>query len=173
MPQFFMVTVTDNFLNLYDYNKLWQVIDDRNFPWIKTPIVPEELSNKGSNNMQMVHYFYENCAPSSQAIDELLPLFQMINPLALIRVKANLTFPTKESIESGYHIDCIHHDEKSYLRAGILYMNTCNGYTKFEDGTVVDSVANRFVSFPNAMKHTGATCTDAPYRIVLNVNYIV
>ena len=53
----------------------------------------------------------------------------------------------------------------------ILYMNTNNGFTKFEDGTVIESVANRFVTFPNHTEHTGTTTSDSDYRLVINFNY--
>ena len=51
-------------------------------------------------------------------------------------------------------------------------MNTNNGYTRFEDGTKVESVANRMVTFPNQMMHTGTTTTDSEYRLVINLNYV-
>ena len=51
-------------------------------------------------------------------------------------------------------------------------MNTNNGYTKFEDGTKVESVANRLVTFPASMMHTGTSCTDKKIRIVINFNYM-
>jgi hypothetical protein len=54
----------------------------------------------------------------------------------------------------------------------IYYANTCDGYTEFEDGTIVESVQNRFVAFPSRMKHTGTTCTNAKSRVVINFNYI-
>ena len=53
----------------------------------------------------------------------------------------------------------------------IFYINTNNGYTKFEDGTIVESVANRMLSFPANMKHCGTSCTDERRRIVINFNY--
>jgi hypothetical protein len=55
---------------------------------------------------------------------------------------------------------------------GILYLNDNNGYTVFEDGTRVQSAANRFVEFDASLRHTGASCTDAPYRLVLNLNWL-
>ena len=58
------------------------------------------------------------------------------------------------------------------MRTGVLYMNTCNGYTAFENDTQVQSVANRFVSFPAYMRHTGTTTTDEKVRVVVNFNYI-
>ena len=50
-------------------------------------------------------------------------------------------------------------------------MNTNNGYTKFEDGSIVESVANRIVTFPANMKHLGTSCTDEKTRVVINFNY--
>ena len=55
---------------------------------------------------------------------------------------------------------------------GILYINTCNGYTKFENGKKVKSVENTYVEFDSTLKHTGTTCTDTDRRLVLNINYI-
>ena len=54
----------------------------------------------------------------------------------------------------------------------IFYLNTNNGYTYFEDGSKVKSIANRFVIFPCYMSHGGASCTDNDNRVVLNINYI-
>ena len=57
------------------------------------------------------------------------------------------------------------------LTTSIFYVNTNNGYTKFEDGTKVESVANRMVIFPSNMKHIGTSCTDEKTRVVINFNY--
>ena len=54
----------------------------------------------------------------------------------------------------------------------IFYLNTNNGYTLFEDGQRVASVANRIVIFDAALRHTGASCTDADHRLVLNLNFV-
>jgi hypothetical protein len=54
----------------------------------------------------------------------------------------------------------------------ILYMNTNNGYTEFEDGMKVESVANRIVSFPEETKHRGTSCTDEKIRMVINFNFL-
>ena len=72
-----------------------------------------------------------------------------------------------------FHIDLsfMDHGRMSEWRTGILYLNTNNGYTLFEDGTKIESVANRFISFPSAMSHKGTTCSDENKRIILNFNY--
>ena len=53
----------------------------------------------------------------------------------------------------------------------IFYVNTNNGYTEFEDGTKIESVANRMVTFPTNLKHRGTSCTDEKIRVVINFNY--
>jgi len=73
-----------------------------------------------------------------------------------------------------FHSDLNHdfeEDVASHWTTAILYMNTNNGYTKFEDGTKVESVANRMITFPANMKHSGTSCTDEKTRVVINFNY--
>ena len=45
--------------------------------------------------------------------------------------------------------DNILHEKIKYWTTSILYMNTNNGYTIFENGDKVESVENRLVTFPN------------------------
>ena len=102
----------------------------------------------------------------------LIPTLRKMNPVALIRIKANLSLSTKEVEEGGMHIDVEDEDTPDCVRTSILYMNTNDGYTLFEDGTKVESVMNRLITFPHTMKHAGTTCTNAPFRMVINFNYI-
>ena len=62
-------------------------------------------------------------------------------------------------------------DRKNGMTTSILYMNTNNGGTKFEDGTFVNSVSNRMVTFDCSIKHAPVSCTDVDRRIVVNINY--
>ena len=55
----------------------------------------------------------------------------------------------------------------------IYYLNTNNGYTLFEDGSKIESVANRLVLFDANIKHAGTSCTDALYRAVINFNFLL
>ena len=77
------------------------------------------------------------------------------------------------SLETGSNGDI---NEKRMLEStpmtAILYINTNDGYTVFEDGTKIDSVANRICIFPYYLKHSGTTCTNANRRIALNINYV-
>ena len=42
---------------------------------------------------------------------------------------------------------------------------------KIVAGTKVESIANRMITFPSNMKHTGTSCTDEKIRVVINFNY--
>ena len=50
-------------------------------------------------------------------------------------------------------------------------LNTCNGYTKLEDGTKVFSVENRALFFDSYTPHCSTSCTDKLYRSNININY--
>ena len=71
----------------------------------------------------------------------------------------------------NYHIDQGNCNDIPWKTA-ILYMNTNDGYTEFESGEIVESVANRVVIFSGTKMHRGTTCTDAKRRVVMNINYI-
>ena len=90
----------------------------------------------------------------------------------MIKCKANLVMGTDRLVEHGMHIDVLDAEDRPYIKTSILYMNTCDGYTAFEDGTKVESVANRFVTFPNGLRHTGTSTTNASFRMVINFNYV-
>ncbi len=76
-------------------------------------------------------------------------------------------------VENSFHYDVsdfIPEQAKNWITS-ILYINTNNGYTRFETGEVVESVENRLVTFPANLKHTGTSCTDEKVRVVVNFNY--
>ena len=122
------------------------------------------------SQQQFTHHFYTNQSPNSDYFNLLKPLLDKINPLSLIRIKANLQLRDNDIKESGMHIDVniISQEQKT----GIFYMNTNNGKTVFEDGKTIDSVENRMVIFPSSLRHNGTTHTDTLYRCVINFNWI-
>ena len=66
----------------------------------------------------------------------------------------------------GLHIDY------PYLhKIAVLYINSCDGYTKFEDGTKIDSIANRMLIFDGDTMHTSSTTTNEIARCNINFNY--
>ena len=80
-------------------------------------------------------------------------------------------FRDKCFLEHPLHLDW--YNSPDNLLTSILYYNTNNGYTRCEDGTKIDSVANRLITFSNNIKHGGAVNTcDAIHRCVMNINWI-
>ena len=100
----------------------------------------------------------------------LADVYSKLNIAVLIKAKANFNIVTDEIIEHGLHIDV--EQIAGICTTAILYLNTNNGYTIFEDGTKVESLANRLVKFPTGTKHSGTSCTDIRNRMVINFNYI-
>jgi hypothetical protein len=103
----------------------------------------------------------------------LSPFYEVIKPYrkpfdikALIRIKINM-YPNAETLkEHG-----MHYDYDYSHKAAILSINTCDGYTKLEDGTKIDSVANRMLLFDGQTLHTSSNTTDQTARININFNY--
>ena len=87
-----------------------------------------------------------------------------------IRLNLNCKFP--EPRKYHYHLDMSLGNASALWTTAILYINTNNGYTEFEDGTKVDSVANRLVTFPANTRHRGVSQTDEETRILINFNYL-
>jgi hypothetical protein len=159
------INIIDNFLSEEDFQAISSLMTGPNFPWhFNNGILVEDEEDA---KFQFTHTFYMNSMSQSSFIDRLNPLFAKINPNALIRVKSNLQIRSSSIEETGYHTDT-----EFTCTTAIFYINTNNGYTSFEDGTKVESVANRFVSFDSNMKHSGTTHTDTLTRVLINFNYI-
>ena len=177
--------VVDNFLEQNDFNSLQtQLIGQEtvSFPWFYSDCI-DHVDEEG-NKFQFTHAFYDFNRPTSRFFGEFESIFEKVyNQGILARVKANLLTRTSKIIENTFHSDfgviwrsgqpTDPSDNAKQFSTSILYVNTNNGYTKFEDGTKVESVANRLVTFPANMKHKGTSCTDEKIRVVINFNYII
>jgi len=167
------VKVVDGFLSPGAFQSLVSALRAPEFPWRCVPVVSEGAAAgmTPAENRQWVHGFV-HWRPRSTYRSPALPLLRdvadRLGPVRLLRVKANLTLRRDRHVEYGLHVDTRHRGAVT----GILYLNDNNGYTRFEDGSRVDSVANRLVFFDAARRHTGASCTDAPWRLVLNLNWL-
>ena len=164
--------IEDNFLARKDLDELQNLLMGDTFPWYYQPTI--DFADD-EDKYQFTHIFYDAYIPISVNIKIINPLVDRIEPLSLWRVKANLLTRTPNIIENTFHTDIGNLIDKPKKLAqwttSIFYVNTNNGYTKFEDGTKVESVANRVVTFPANMKHTGTSCTNEKTRVVINFNY--
>ena len=96
-----------------------------NFPWYYNKGVVyehEDGTPEDKKNFQFTHSLYMNDVINSDHFKILIPLIKIINPLTIVRIKANLLTRTSKIIEHGYHTD---YDENSHkFTTGIFYLNT-------------------------------------------------
>ena len=162
------VIVQDNFLSIDYLQLLNQITIQYDFFWCWNSVLPQEdfVSNE-KYNRQLVHWFH----PKKESFKDYFEIFKLVSDhlgaKEVIRMKLNCNYPTDKIIEHGFHIDTMEDSKTS-----IFYLNTNDGYTKFEDsGEIIKSVENRMITFNSSKRHTGSTCTDQYHRLVLNINW--
>ena len=138
---------------------LQQNLQSSRFPWIHAQ------TNKDSTNSYYVHEFRDVNGIVSPYDFLIHPLLNILQPKAIIRVKANKYNQTPTLEQHEYHQD-YPYEHKS----AIFYINTNNGQTQFID-TSVDSVENSMLYFDASIQHRSTSTTDMPYRININFNY--
>ena len=171
----------DNFLEEKEFNHLRDSMICKDYPfglqpsplpWFYNDIIdnPEEERSK----FQFTHTFFDDKQPRSGAFQEFAPIFKnIVGGCQLIRVKANLLTRTPTIVQNTFHTDFgVVNKEKGNVFTSLFYINDNNGHTLFEDGTKVESVANRLITFPTDVSHTGTSCTDEKIRVVINFNYM-
>ena len=179
------MNIQDNFLNEEEFTKIKEIFPTDGtcpLPWVFSPINTKAAEGDGQHtgnvtptddkyNYYISHLFYSYHNGWNTITSEYIKCMQSIvaklRPRVMMRLKASVYFPKDKHIEHGYHQDFQWDSTTS-----IFYVNTNNGYTKFEDGTIVESVANRVVTFPTPIRHTSVSQTDTGYRITINCNYV-
>ena len=164
-----MIKIIDNFLDKKDFNNLKKGMEDTNyFPWFYASSI-DKKSDTDLNQFQFTHIFYEKYTINSSKFDLVRAIVKKISPIALIRIKANLTTYSPILQEGYFHQDTFHKN----MTSAIYYLNTNDGYTLFKkDKKKIESVANRMVFFNSTEWHTGTNTTNAKKRIVINFIYI-
>ena len=167
--------VIDEFLSPFEFEPIRSKIESKDFPWYWQSHSHGNIIDGnfiGDNVPQLIHGFVEDGYTNSDFyfLLKCSTCFSHLNAKSVDKVKANCNFKTLEPNVGWFHTD--YEDErKKVATTSILYVNTNNGGTKFEDGTFVNSVANRMVTFDASLKHAPVSCTDEERRIVLNINY--
>tara|TARA_B100000519_G_C14217310_1_gene425649 strand:+ start:450 stop:938 length:489 start_codon:yes stop_codon:yes gene_type:complete len=158
------IKVDDDYCSEEVFEDLKKIFVDSFFPWYYHK---NKTTNPDDGLYQFVHVFYEINAPTSNWFPNVAKVLESKNPI-YVRIKANLQPDTLRGAQSGFHNDMA---SFSGHTTSILYMNTNNGYTIFEEsGEKIESVENRLVTFPSHLKHAAIESTDLP-RIVVNFNY--
>ena len=161
--------VIDDFLSPSEYEQIRDYLLGTHIRW--------KFNNrkvyKDDGQIQFTHRCFEPQrfpVAIERTMKELDPLMIKLvsdhNLDLMVRIKINMEPKTAEPVES-----CLHTDTNQYNKTAIYYVNTNNGYTRFKDGTKVDSIANRIVIFDAQTEHGGVTQTDEQVRVVVNINY--
>jgi len=164
--------IIDNFLEKEPFKKIQQTLMGKDFAWFY-----QKTSNyKNDGISQLTHSFYNFELPNR--INS--PFFKMLNSVidkleivALIRIKANLTYPSVEY--QPMHTD---YPFKNIMSA-IYYINSNDGGTKIKqiqlasnEDKIIQSKENRMVIISGDTPHAVVRHTDDKIgRIVINFNY--
>jgi len=154
-----MISVKHDVLDEESLYRLQQTLYSDRFMWIEAQI------NKESTNSYYVHEFRDVNGIVSPYDFLIHPLLNILQPKAIIRVKANKYLQTTTLEEHEYHQDYPYKH-----KAAIFYINTNNGQTQFTTARVA-SIENSMLYLDASTQHRSTSTTDAPYRININFNY--
>jgi hypothetical protein len=174
--------IIDNFLDKEIFNIVYdKMVITRTsfFPWYYAPGVSNYSYEKNSKIFYFVHNFYiEDRINSEFFSDIILPIINKFNKLhktkdgvpeikSLIRAKGNFyPYQGEKRFIHGAHKDY------PFKHKGFLfYVNDNNGSTILEDGTEIESKANRVLIFEPYKSHQSTNCSDKQGRININFNY--
>ena len=158
-----MIKIIDNFLPEEEFKTIQSFMMGGEFRGFYT----EGRARQDDGLFLMIHMFYQ---PEVGSNSEHLPIWntfmQQVGAKKCMRIKANLTFKTP-TIEPGPF-----HSDYENMKTAVFYINPNNGYTEFETGVRVNSVANRVCIFDSNLEHRGTTHTEGGHqRVVVNFNY--
>ena len=168
--------IIDNFLTDNDFNLLVSNTIGRNDGQQVQFRVVSNVENFGvieeNWSWYMINMVYLMDAPQNEICGKIYQMFvpkfkELANFRTMIRIKINAYPYTNVVKEHKKHIDF------NYENIGAVFsLNTCDGYTKFSDGTKVESVANRIVFFDASKYHQSTTTSNAKLRYNINFNFL-
>jgi hypothetical protein len=129
-----------------------------------------DMTNIVSQNWRLsylVHALFDQHCPQSDHFGFIMPvMLKHLDIKALIRAKINL-YPYQDTLtEHG-----VHSDFPFKHKASIYSLNTCDGYTKLNDGTKVESVENRMLIFDGHTPHASTNTSNVNSRVNIAINY--
>lgn len=149
------------------------------FPWyyhdyVAYVVSDVEKNKEDSDEFYFTHTFYGDKKSDTPGInsnyfdDIIVPLCFILlgKDVPLIRAKANLFTKRENTIKYGMHTDYNFDEHTTWVYS----LNSNNGYTEFEDGTKIPSVANQLLIFDGNIPHRSVGQTDTRKRINLNIN---
>ena len=169
--------IIDNFLDVSEFSTLINNTIGRSDGHQTEFRVVSNVENFGVReedywSWYLVNMIYYEDIPQNEIYPNIcnlfIPRFQHIaNFKTMIRIKMNAFPYTNVVKEHKGHIDF------EYEHVGAVFsLNTCDGYTKFSDGTKSESIANRIVFFDASKEHSSTTTSNAKLRYNINFNFL-
>ena len=168
--------IIDNFLTDNDFNLLVNNTVGRNDGHQVQFRVVSNVENFGAIeenwSWYMINMLYSTDTPQNEICGKIYEMFvpkfkELANFKTMIRIKINAYPHTNIVKEHKKHIDF------DFFNIGAVFsLNTCDGYTKFSDGTKVESIANRIVFFDASKKHQSTTTSNTKLRYNINFNFL-
>lgn len=162
-----MYAVIDDFLPTEIYNIIKHCITHVGFPWFYQP---ESVEGAGDAPF-FSHNLFQEGNVHSDWFANIEPVLQGLEAGTLLNLRFNMVVPVYDKT-TDWHRDT-YTDDLSHITA-ILYFGENNGPTLISDGGEVAEVFpkdNRLLVFDADTPHCLRIQTDAPRRIVLNMNY--
>ena len=173
------VEIIDNFLNEDDYEELRKFLMSPRSQWRFVDFIAHKDGRDNDKDGYFVHSFTDRdpntfkerflISPDYQKVSRLMECIKKkINYSQILRVRSSL-YPRREKQKP----DPFHVDYNFNHKVCIFYVNTNNGFTLFENGEKVKSVANRLMIFDGLEKHCSVVQTDATARYIININLLL
>ncbi len=175
--------VIDNFLPRIEFQEVKKnIVENYTIDWhyskhvstseSKIYVASREKEKEQLWTWYMVHDVYRYSRPKSDYFEPLyqafVPKFEELDIFkALTRIKINF-YPYTETVREHE----MHQDKDWHIKAGLFSLNTCDGYTKLEDGTKIDSVENRMLIFDASQLHCSTTTSNTEARYNINFNFL-
>jgi hypothetical protein len=169
--------IIDDALDSEQFKNIRDHLTSQDFPWFFTGDVaydPKEYLAIRTKQEKDWSFYFRHMLYTDNLVVTSRPNWEIVQPLldklkanSLIRVKANAYTRTPEII---HHED--HYDFTFDHKGALFYINDCDGLTVLDDGTEIESVANRLLLFDPSKLHHSTTTTNAMRRININFNYI-
>ena len=159
--------IIDDVLPSEQFKLLTNIVKELNYKYV--PWVSDKTDKDDNRNYYFLHLLYNHDTPISSSFAYIMNILGKYIPdlRSLIRVKVNLFPWTHEIYEHSKHVDY-----DFTVKSALISINTCNGYTRLDSDTTVDSIANRMLIFDSSNPHNSTTTSNAKGRFNLNINYL-
>lgn len=164
--------IFDNFLPNNYFDNLRNTMIGGSFDWHFMPYINSVDEIYDVSKFQFIHMFYDYDNGEYPFFPLLIPIIKKLGATEVIKIKANLNPREECPTPFGYHTD-LDVDTDINVKTSILYLNTNNGYTLFRDGTKVECIENRLVTFDCKLEHCGVACSDSKCKLIINFNYVI